>query len=99
MSAGNDRPAPHQFVHRRIPRAENELYKLYTVMNLKNIGVFEHDYRSISGPQKRIVQLWSRKAEQAENGKAAGRDRPSRAAFADRGEEDLIFKEPFGDMA
>ncbi|MBQ0772166.1 MAG: hypothetical protein KBT59_09990 [Sphingomonadales bacterium] len=95
MSAGNDRPAPHQFVHRRIPRAENELYKLYTVMNLKNIGVFQDKFRSISGPQKRDVQLGNRQAEQPTKGKAPDSDGLSLSASADGVDQDSIFKEPF----
>lgn len=67
-------------------------------MNSKSSGVFKHDFRSISGPQKSFVQFRSSKPERAAEGKASVSDRPSLSAFAETGEEDIIFKEPFGDM-
>jgi len=92
-------PRAVQFWPRFHPAPTTEVYKLYTVMNLKSFAVFQHDFGSLSGPQKPVVQFRSSKAEQGEEGKAPGSGRASRSAFADKGEEDLIFKEPSGDMA
>ena len=89
-------PRALQFWPRFHPAPTTEVYKLYTVMNLKSSGVFAADFRSLSGPQKPLVQFGAARLNRRKE--RTHSSRRSASAFAERVEGDRIFKEPFGDM-
>jgi len=75
-------------------------YNLYTVMNPEKSGLFRHGSAPpFSADIHRFVQFPGRAGEQGEKGQA--NDSPGRAVSTSAAtvEQDLIFKEPFWNMA